>query len=263
MASKTLHPVQTLREHATALEAAMTVALAKPDKTAVHEVRTLVRRLEAQMELLETLAKLPADSADAGELRRELRKLRRAAGRVRDLDVQRNNLKTHPGLPRRAALELRDELKDARHVKAEKLQRVLKKQLPKIAAALEQVVASVGTANGMTLPALRLAPLVERWMESREAKLPEEMDDEQLHTMRKVAKSARYMVESAKGVASAEKAAARFEEQQDAGGHWHDWMDLEATSREYFGKKHPLTRAAGVQCKAARTKYVELLAAEK
>jgi len=218
MASKILHPVETLREYATALEAAMAVALATPRKTPVHEVRTLVRRLEAQMELLAQLSALPDNSVDADKLRRELRKLRRAAGGVRDVDAQRSTLKTHESLPRRAASELREELKRAREAKAKKLQRVLAKQLPKIAGAIEQVIASVGTANGLTLPALRLAPLVERWTESRGAEsrgaeFPEELDDEQLHTMRKVAKSARYMIENAMGSAAAERAAARYEEQ--------------------------------------------------
>jgi len=40
-------------------------------------------------------------------------------------------------------------------------------------------------------------------------------------------------------------------------------MDMETTAREYFGKKHPLTRAARTQCKAARTKYVNLLGGAK
>src|SRR5665213_1519941 len=131
MASKILHPVETLREYATALEAAMAVALATPRKTPVHEVRTLVRRLEAQMELLAQLSALPDNSVDADKLRRELRKLRRAAGGVRDVDAQRSTLKTHESLPRRAASELREELKRAREAKAKKLQRVLAKQLPK------------------------------------------------------------------------------------------------------------------------------------
>ncbi len=260
MAAKAVHPIETLREHATALEAAMTVALAKPRKTAVHDVRTLVRRLEAQMELLTQLAALPADSAEASELGRELRKLRRAAGRVRDLDVQRKTLKTYTGLPKRAATELRGELKEAREQRAKKLQRVLLKQLPRVVGALEQVVESLGTANGLVLPALRLAPLVERWTLSQESATPlAGLDDDQLHSRRKVAKAARYMMETAAGAASAEQAAARYEQEQNAGGHWHDWMDLEATAREYFGRKHPLTLAAGKHCKRSRAEYVKLL----
>jgi CHAD domain-containing protein len=260
MAAKTMHPVETLREHATALEAAMTVVLAKPRKDAVHKVRALVRRLESQVELLAQLAALPVDSVEAEGLRRKLRKLRRAAGQVRDLDVQREMLKTHPDLPKAAASELRGELKDTREAKAKKLQRVLLKQLPRIAGAIEQLVQSVGTANGLVVPDLRLIPLVERWSQSHEESAPpDQLDDEQLHALRKSAKTARYMVENAGGSSKARRAEARYEEQQNAGGQWHDWLDLAETAKEHFGKKHPLTRAAQAQAKAARAKYVKLL----
>jgi CHAD domain-containing protein len=259
MASKTVHPVEILREHATALEAAMTVVLADPRKPAVHKVRAMVRRLEAQVELLAQLAALPDGSGETKELHRRLRKLRRAAGSVRDLDVQRELLKTHRSLPRRASAELRAELKDARKIHAKKLQAVLTKQLPRIAGAIQQLVQSVGTANGLVLPDLQLVPLIERWSRAQQETAPEHLDDEQLHTARKVAKTARYMAESAKGSALARRAAVRYDEQQDVGGRWHDWMDLAETAREYFGKKHPLTAAADKQCKSARAKYVKLL----
>jgi CHAD domain-containing protein len=259
MKSKSVHPVETLREYATALEAAMTVALAKPRKTAVHSLRALVRRLESQIELLTQLDALSADEKKTEELHRQLGKLRRAAGRVRDLDVQREMLKAHPSLPRRAASKLREELKEVRQVKAEKLQSVLKKQLPRVAGLIEQLVQSAGTANGLVLPDLRLIPLVERWTRSQEEMAPvEHMDDEQLHEVRKSAKSARYMVENAMG-AKARHVAAHYYELQQAGGYWHDWVDLRQTAREHFGKKHRLTRAAAEHCKVARAKYVKLL----
>ena len=264
MGSKSVHPVEMLREYATALEAAMTVALAKPRKPAVHALRALVRRLESQIELLTQLDALSADEKKTEELHRQLAKLRRAAGQVRDLDVQREMLKTHDSLPRRAASKLRGELKELRQVKAEKLQGVLKKQLPRVAGLIEQLVQSVGTANGLVLPDLRLVPLVERWTRSQGEMPPiEQLDDEQLHSMRKSAKSARYMVENAAGSSKGRRAAAHYYELQQAGGYWHDWVDLQQTAREHFGKKHRLTRAAAAHCKAARAKYVKLLSKDQ
>jgi len=259
MASKSVHPVETLREHASALEAAMAVAVADPAKPAVHHLRAMVRRLESQVELLQQLAAMREDSPEAAEVHRRLAKLRRAAGQVRDLDVQRKMLKTHPSLPKRAAAELREELKETRAEKAKKLQRVLMKQLPRMAGAIEQMVQSVGTANGLVVPDLKLVPLIERWTQRESIGEPNALDDEQLHAVRKSAKSARYMVENASGSARAKRAEAKYEALQDAGGQWHDWLDLTETSREYFGKRHPLTVAAAERCKAARAKYVGLL----
>ncbi len=85
--SPTVQPVRTLREHVTALEAAMMVCLADPRPRAVHRLRTMTRRIEGQLALL---AMLPASlcKQSAKKLRRILKKFRRAAGEVRDLDVQ-------------------------------------------------------------------------------------------------------------------------------------------------------------------------------
>ena len=106
---------------------------------------------------------------------------------MRDLDVQREMLKSHPGLPKKAAKELRGELKLDRERKAAKLRRVVLKQLPKVVAAIEGMVQSVGTANGLTLPDISLLPLIERWKLAQEEPLdPAAMDDEQLHEVREV-----------------------------------------------------------------------------
>lgn len=259
--AKTTHPVQVLRDHAVELQAAMDATLRKPKKSVVHKLRSQTRRLEAQLELLQALEAVPEHSEEAGAVRRRLDKLRRLAGRVRDLDVQRKLLREFEGLPPEAAKELRGELKQEREHRAAKLQRALGKQLPKIASALDAMVQSVSAANGLVLPDVRLVPVIERWRQSHEdiAGDAAKLDDEQLHSARKAAKSARYMAESAAGSAAALKAAAKYEKQQDAGGRWHDWLELAETAKDHFGKKHALTRAAKAQCEVARAEYVTLL----
>lgn len=262
VAAKT-HPIERLRERATALEVAITSAMASPRKLAVHQLRTTVRRLEAQVALLGQLAALPEESAETQTLQKQLDKMRRAAGKVRDLDVLRDLLKSDPSLPKAAAKELRYELKQDREERVKKLQRTLLKRLPKVAGAVEGMVQSIGTANGLVLPDLRLLATVERWTQTKaDAKTANAMDDDELHTARKVAKAARYMAESGSGSAKARAVAARYEEQQEAGGQWHDWAELEAVAREHFGKKHPLTLAAAEHCRVARVKYVGLLKKE-
>ena len=254
------HPVQILRDHAVALEAAIAVAMADPKKSAVHELRTQIRRLEAQIELLAQLAAVPAHSEEAASLTRRLARVRRAAGRVRDLDVQRDILKDEPMLPRKAAAELRDELKQTRKRNAAKLQRSLLQQLPKVAASIEQLVQSIATANGLTLPDVRLVSTIETWTQARAegTDTPDRLSDEDLHTVRKAAKTARYMAEPATSEAAA-RAAARYERLQDAGGRWHDWLDLTAAARAHFGAKHPLTVTAAEHCASAKAEYIDLL----
>jgi len=111
----------------------------------------------------------------------------------------------------------------------------------------------------LVVPDLRLIPLIERWTQHESAGEPEMLDDEQLHAMRKSAKTARYMVENAAGSSRARRVEAKYDALQDAGGEWHDWLDLAETSREHFGRKHPLTVAATERCAEARGRYVKLL----
>jgi CHAD domain-containing protein len=255
------HPIQVLRDHAIALEAAITAAITKPKKPAVHALRIQTRRLEAQLALLTQLSALPADSPEAETLTRRLGKVRRAAGRVRDLDVQREMLKEDPLLPPKAAAELRASLKLIRKRKAAKLQRALASYLPKVAAAAELMIQSVATANGLTLPDVRLVAAIEKWTNAQTgpAKNPEAMSDDALHTARKAAKTARYMADNTPGSDAVNRTAARYERLQDAGGRWHDWLDLTAASRHHFGAKHPLTVTAAEHCESAKAEYRDLL----
>lgn len=252
-------PTERLREYATSLEAAMSAAAGEPRKHQVHLLRTMVRRLEAQIALLQQLSALPeGDEAEA--LRRQLRKLRRAASKVRDLDVLRGMLKSHTSLPKKAAEVLREKLKRKREVKAVALQEKLMKHLPQVAASVEGLLQAVGTANGLVLPDLKLLATVERWTGSRiAAASPHLFDDDELHDARKVAKAARYMAESGANSPKARALARHYEQVQEAGGQWHDWMELEEVARQQFGKKHALTVAAGEHCHQARAAYINLL----
>ncbi len=88
------YPIATLREHVTALEAAITLALADPKPKAVHRLRTSTRRIEALLILLDLLPGLPDHAKPVRKAAKLLKKLRRAAGAVRDLDVQQDLVPT-------------------------------------------------------------------------------------------------------------------------------------------------------------------------
>src|SRR5215468_252577 len=97
----TAHPIDTLRQYITELEAAILLCLDDPAKKPVHRLRTMTRRIEAQIALFEMLHVPKVYSKEARDARRLLKKIRRAAGEVRDLDVQRDNIEEHT--PARAA----------------------------------------------------------------------------------------------------------------------------------------------------------------
>ena len=68
-----------------------------------------------------------------------------------------------------------------------------------------------------------------------------EHGEEHLHEIRKTAKRARYQCEAMPGPQAAAMAK-RLEDLQDAGGAWHDLLDLATVCHKKFGAEHPLSR---------------------
>jgi CHAD domain-containing protein len=250
--TQSAHPLQTLRETTQALEAAILVCLNKPDKAAVHRIRTTTRRIEAQLELFAMLPHLPPHRKEAREALRLLKKLRRAAGQVRDLDVQRDlvgNEATSRNGHSRPTAELRKEasaltrtLKRKRDQEAAHLQQLLKKHRAEFPLVFEKLLDALAPAASLTLTETRLIALIRQWYAGhtpRSASIPR--DHTQLHDIRKRAKLARYLAESApKSAAAARRLAAHFEALQQAGGKWHDWLLLADLSSTELGNSAEL-----------------------
>ncbi len=62
--------------------------MAEPNARPVHQLRTMTRRIEGQLALLALLSGVPDYGKPADKARRLLKRLRRSAGEVRDIDVQ-------------------------------------------------------------------------------------------------------------------------------------------------------------------------------
>ena len=90
----------------------------------------------------------------------------------------------------------------------------------------------------------------------------EDLDTEELHTLRKAAKAARYLAETLPENAAAVTAASRFEALQEAGGQWHDALDLAQAARRHLGKGHELTVLLGRRRDENLESYREMLRAE-
>jgi CHAD domain-containing protein len=213
--------------------------------------------------MLELLPKVPKHRKEAGEARKLLKKLRRAAGNVRDIDVQIDliaelapegacdDLKTD-------AEKLREKLKNDREDDAKKLRKVLKKRQTEATLALERLLEALEPVEKFALTATQLSDLVESWYRKN---VPPETgktkdDPEYLHTIRKVAKLARYIAENAPESAKGpRKLAQEFESLQQSGGEWHDWLVLEEISRKTVGKSSPLTTGMARRNRLSLTAY--------
>lgn len=272
-------PVQVLRRYVTDLEAALVVCQAEPGVKPVHRLRTGTRRVEAMLLVLDLIPALPEHKKRSTELRKALTHLRRAAGVVRDLDVHREMLEafaqeehrlahaeetltvsTAPdGIPnvaptdpepqaaaalQHSAEELRQKMAHTRVAAAEALQETLHKRQSRTTLAAERLLHVLAPAAHTPLPLEKLLATTETVLRRKGRLTPTrltKLDEEKLHNLRKAAKAARYIAETASDDEALHAAARRYEALQEAGGLWHDALELARASRHAFGRHHPLT----------------------
>jgi CHAD domain-containing protein len=234
------HPVETFRDQSAKLEDALSACLEKPTPSAVHRLRTTIRRVEAQTKLLAQLRDLPPHARESRDLRKRLKKLRKLAGNVRDLDVQGDLIsgKSTPdtaGEVKQLCRKLRSRRKDQAAILVDYGQQVQERVLQ----ALESLNMSLRSLDQFELPNNELVMTTQRWFARRYSS---PTSQSQLHATRKLAKLARYMLEIAQGSAVAKGMAKKFEDIQQKGGQWHDWLQLSATAAEMLEEKNPLIK---------------------
>ncbi len=270
---------ELLKDQVQALDSAMLVAQTAAEKGPVHKLRTTTRRMEAQLVLLEQLPGLPEHTAEAAEVHRLLRRVRRAAANVRDLDVQADAIvadmpdsaAVHDGSRgdqiRKEARKLLKKLNKRRKQESAELVGTLRAESEPLALAMRalQLTLKPAEASADAKPVkpkgyspAELSERIEAWFATRSAQVLhadkhpdrahalqrlQHLDEPTLHDLRKAAKQCRYMAESLpEGSTYAKKLADRFEYLQEAGGLWHDWLMLEEISARMHGKNAPLTQ---------------------
>jgi CHAD domain-containing protein len=244
------HPVHSLREQCTEFEAALELTLAKPRRKAVHQLRTRTRRIEAHLALLcllEPAAKsLTGLSRQARKVSKRLASVRKAAGKVRDLDVQRAIIKEAVAdgatrTVRREAKHLRAALKTQRAKAADALVDDLQGYVLALGPKLEELLEQLEPARDLRVAPKRLITLVQSWYAAC-ADLSG-TSEKALHGVRKAAKLARYMAE----IGDAKPAAEAFQALQQRGGTWHDALTLHRVAHQHLGKNSALVKAFASQ----------------
>src|ERR1700693_116327 len=193
----------------------------KPQPDSVHRFRTGTRRL--QILLGELFPKLDRSQK---KLLKMLAKIRKRAGKLRDLDVQLAALRALriPREPRRKTqlvnhlIELRSQQeKNLRKAVEEDTVREIRKRLKRASKNFKPEASRdpLAVARGM----------LER-INSEDAPVSEAL----LHQYRILSKRARYAAEFAEESSEAQKFIAMLKRMQDVLGDWHDWLTLTQTA---------------------------------
>ena len=237
----------------------------QPEVEAVHRLRTGARRVEAVLEIFGHESGVQDLDKDAEKARRrwlrQLKKIRRAAGTVRDLDVHRELLAenflssesaakdlavatTTAGREVYSPVALIDQvraldqwLEKRREETAQELRSVLHGRAERLLQAEEQFFAAIvppqAAAQHAQVSAARRA--VEDYLRLMDA-MPF-LNKENLHDFRKGAKKVRYVAESDADDPSAKSFAKTVKRVQDAIGQWHDWMVLANEAQQALGEE--------------------------
>jgi CHAD domain-containing protein len=221
---------------------------ANPTKRAVHALRTATRRLEALLrKVLEDHPGAAGLHHQARKLLKELKRIRKMSGPVRDLDVYR-----------KLTAILKDEILSRKSTgphdsvtrESERLDHHLKRKHKHTIKILRQ---------GLTKCELRIGRILERtsneiagltaaspsplttaghWLRRSSFQLAQ-LDEDNLHNYRKQTKAARYVAELQETSPAAQRFARRLQRAQDAIGKWHDWDTLAQQAKDILGKHTP------------------------
>jgi len=199
----------------------------KPRAENVHRFRTGTRRLQI---LLGELS--PKLDRSQKKLLKMLGRIRKRAGKVRDLDVQLAALRAlkMPREPRRKT-QLVNHLIELRGRQEKKLRKAVEQD------TVREIRKRLKRASKNFKPEASSDPLaVARGMLERINREDAPVTEALLHQYRILSKRARYAAEFAEQSTEAQKFIAMLKRMQDVLGDWHDWLTLTQTAGEHLGE---------------------------
>jgi CHAD domain-containing protein len=199
----------------------------KPRAENVHRLRTGTRRLQI---LLGELS--PQLGRSQKKLLKLLGRIRKRAGKVRDLDVQLAALRSLklPREPRRKT-QLINDLIELRGRQEKKLRNAIDEE------TVREIRKRLKRAGEDFQPEASRDPLaVARKMLERIHREDGPLTEAVLHQYRILSKRARYAAEFAEQSTEAVQFIAGVKRIQDAVGDWHDWLTLTKTASEHLGE---------------------------
>lgn len=221
------------------LERDLVKVSSKQNAESVHRFRSAARRLETLLEEL-----LPKQERAQHKLLKALGRIRKRAGKLRDLDVQLAALRSLkiPQEPRRKS-QLMNSLIELHAQHEKKLRKALNKEdVREIRKRLKRAAKDLRSATvGEPLVVARKMLGQPPQADARGA-----LTEDLLHHYRIIGKRARYLAELAPPSAEATEFIAQLKRMQDAAGDWHDWFTLTHTAAKRLGDVHESSLVAAL-----------------
>ena len=198
----------------------------KPAPESVHKFRTNSRRVEAVLSEV-----VPELNRNDKKLLKLLSRLRKKAGRVRDLDVEIASLRSLkiPGGNGHKSVFV-DALVQERAKSEQKLAKAFDRETAaRVRKRLKRAIASIDLPKNTDPLTLTLSKLAK--LSSDHVPLTEKT----LHQYRIIGKRARYIAELADEDSGAKRVVDQLKHMQDVIGDWHDWLKLTQRAEKLFG----------------------------
>lgn len=201
----------------------------QPTPEQIHKLRTSARKMEAMF------GALSLDSrGNEHRLLRIVRKLRKRAGKVRDLDVLTGHLAgVHADGESECEVQLLEHLGSERDRQVGKLRNLVAKHRAELKTRVRKASAEIESVlqNDSRTPASRAAAHVLQL--SSELGMPKHLNKRNLHPYRLKVKELRYVLQMAPSADS--KFVEELGKVKDTIGEWHDWEELISIANEVLG----------------------------
>jgi CHAD domain-containing protein len=207
----------------------------KQNAESVHRFRSAARRLETVLAEI-----VPEQERHHRKLLKALGRIRKRAGKLRDLDVQLAALRSLkiPQEPRRKS-QLMNSLIELRAEHEKKLRKALNKQdVREIRKRLKRAAKDVKSATVGNPLAVARKMFGQPPHPDARGTLTGILTEDLLHHYRIIGKRARYIAELAPPSAEAMEFVTQLKRIQDAAGDWHDWFTLTHTAAKRLGDVH-------------------------
>lgn len=201
-----------------------------PTAASVHKLRTTIRRVE-------TLIQSTGLEGEHKKLMKQIARIRKSAGHVRDVDVYLGMIQA---LDRRGVAtdyaELKSYLQRRRGKREKKLTELLEDELDAGIVKRLKLVSSEAPEGRSSATQLSMDAIATEFL----SKVTPPFSESGLHNFRLECKHLRYSAELAPESRERDALVGELKKVQDAIGAWHDMLTLRATAERLLGTTRPL-----------------------